>query len=131
LTEHKALEYLAINYSGTLPVLSLDDGTLIDEYTALIEYRDDLDELTTLTGTLAREKGLIHKMSRCAELELLDASSVYFRHATPRHATPRLGAHVELYQNSGWGIRQRVARRCGGCAISTASSVSNPSLSAV
>jgi glutathione S-transferase len=33
--EHKKPEFLAKNYSGTLPVLELDDGTLIAECTAI------------------------------------------------------------------------------------------------
>jgi len=41
-------------------------------------------------------------MSRRAELELLDAISTYFH-----HATPGLGPKVELYQNAEWGMRQR------------------------
>ena len=41
-------------------------------------------------------------MSKRAELELLDAISVYFH-----HATPGLGPHVEIYQNAEWGFRQR------------------------
>ena len=41
-------------------------------------------------------------MSKRAELELLDAVSVYFH-----HATPGLGPKVELYQNPEWGLRQR------------------------
>jgi len=41
-------------------------------------------------------------MSKRAELELLDAVSVYFH-----HATPGLGPDVELYQNAEWGFRQR------------------------
>lgn len=41
-------------------------------------------------------------MSKRAEIELLDAVSVYFH-----HATPGLGPDVELYQNADWGLRQR------------------------
>lgn len=41
-------------------------------------------------------------MSKRAELELLDAISVYFH-----HATPGLGPDVEIYQNAEWGFRQR------------------------
>ena len=33
--EHKTDEFRAKNYSGTLPVLELDDGTLIAECTAI------------------------------------------------------------------------------------------------
>jgi glutathione S-transferase len=41
-------------------------------------------------------------MSKRAELELLDAISVYFH-----HGTPGLGPDVEIYQNAEWGFRQR------------------------
>ncbi|ALX42298.1 glutathione S-transferase [Burkholderia humptydooensis] len=101
--EHKKPEFIASkNYSGTLPVLELDDGTCIAECTAITEYLDGLDGAPTLTGRTPREKGVIHMMSKRAELELLDAVSVYFH-----HGTPGLGPEVELYQNPEWGFRQR------------------------
>lgn len=100
--EHKQPAFLAKNYSGTLPVLELPDGTLIAECTAITEYLDNLTGAPSLTGRTPLEKGLIHMMSRRAELELLDAISTYFH-----HATPGLGPTVELYQNREWGMRQR------------------------
>ena len=100
--EHKQPDFIAQkNYSGTLPVLELHDGTLIAECTAITEYLDTLDGAPTLTGTTPLEKGLIHMMSKRAELELLDAISVYFH-----HGTPGLGPDVEIYQNAEWGFRQ-------------------------
>lgn len=100
--EHKTPDFLAKNYSGTLPVLELDNGTMLAECTAITEYLDALDGAPILTGRSAREKGVIHMMSKRAEIELLDAVSVYFH-----HATPGLGPDVELYQNAEWGLRQR------------------------
>jgi len=100
--EHKQPEFLAINYSGTLPVLELKDGTLIAECTAITQYLDVLDGNPTLTGQTPVERGLIHMMTKRAEIEFLDAVSVYFH-----HATPGLGPHVELYQNAEWGERMR------------------------
>jgi glutathione S-transferase len=100
--EHKKPEFLALNYSGTLPVLELDDGTLIAECTAITQYLDHLQGTPTLTGNTPREQGVIHMMSKRAELELLDAISTYFH-----HGTPGLGPEVELYQNAEWGFRQR------------------------
>jgi len=97
--EHKTADFLARNYSGTLPVLELEDGTLISECTAIT---DNLDGAPTLTGTTAREKAMIHMMNKRAEIELLDPVSVYFH-----HATKGLGPTVELYQNAEWGLRQR------------------------
>jgi glutathione S-transferase len=100
--EHKTPAFLTKNYSGTLPVLELDDGALIAECTAITQYLDALDGKPSLTGTTPRRQGLIHMMSKRAEIELLDAVSVYFH-----HATPGLGPDVELYQNEEWGLRQR------------------------
>ncbi len=100
--EHKRPEFLVKNYSGTLPVLELDDGTFIAECTAITEYLDALDGAPTLTGGTPRDRGLIHMMNKRAELELLDAISVYFH-----HATPGLGPEVERYQNAEWGFHQR------------------------
>lgn len=100
--EHKTPAFLARNYSGTLPVLELDDGALLAECTAITVYLDALDGDPTLTGAAALEQGRIHMMSKRAEIELLDAVSVYFH-----HATPGLGPDVELYQNAEWGFRQR------------------------
>jgi glutathione S-transferase len=101
--DHKMPAFIATkNYSGTVPVLELDDGTLIAECTAITEYLDALDSAPILTGRTAREKGLIHMMNKRAELELLDAISIYFH-----HATPGLGPNIELYQNPEWGLHQR------------------------
>ena len=100
--EHKLPDFLAKNYSGTLPVLELQDGTFLAECTAITQYLDTLDGEPTLTGRTALEQGLIHMMNKRAEIELLDAVSVYFH-----HGTPGLGPDVELYQNPEWGFRQR------------------------
>lgn len=97
---HKKPEFLAINYSGTLPVLELQDGTRIAECTAITQYLDSLEGNPTLTGETPLEKGLIHMMTKRAEIEFLDAVSVYFH-----HATPGLGPKVELYQNAEWGAK--------------------------
>lgn len=100
--EHKKPDFLAINYSGTLPVLELNDGTLIAECTAITQYLDALDGNPALTGETPVEKGVIQMMTKRAEIEFLDAVSVYFH-----HATPGLGPDVELYQNPEWGGRMR------------------------
>ena len=100
--EHKSPDFRASrNYSGTVPVLELDNGTMIAECTAITEYLDTIDGAPTLTGKTPREKALIHMMNKRAELELLDAVSFYFH-----HATPGLGPDVEIYQNPAWGSYQ-------------------------
>jgi glutathione S-transferase len=83
-------------------VLELSDGTLIAECTAITQYLDALDGNPTLSGQTPIEQGLIHMMTKRAEIEFLDAVSLYFH-----HATPGLGPQVELYQNPEWGNRMR------------------------
>ena len=100
--EHKRPAFLALNYSGTLPVLQLEDDTFIAECTAITQYLDTLDGNPTLTGRTPTEQGLIHMMTKRAEIEVMDAVSVYFH-----HGTPGLGPEVELYQNAEWGMRMR------------------------
>ncbi|ARW11511.1 glutathione S-transferase [Acetobacter ascendens] len=100
--EHKTADFRSKNYSGTLPVLELDDGTFLAECTAITVYLDALEGNPTLTGRTPLEKGVIQMMTKRAEIEMLDAISVYFH-----HATPGLGPKVEVYQNREWGLYQR------------------------
>jgi glutathione S-transferase len=100
--EHKRSEFRAKNYSGTLPVLQIEDGAYLAECTAITQYLDALGDAPRLTGTTPRDQGMIHMMNKRAEIEFLDAISVYFH-----HATAGLGPNVELYQNAEWGLRMR------------------------
>ncbi len=72
------------------------------ECTAITQYLDALGGTPRLTGTTPRDQGMIHMMTKRAEIEFLDAISVYFH-----HATVGLGPDVEFYQNAEWGLRMR------------------------
>jgi glutathione S-transferase len=101
--EHRQPEFLAKNPAGTVPLLELDDGSLIAECTAITEYLDHLTGEPILTGRTPKERALIHMMQRQVEVNLLDAIATYFH-----HATPGLGPTLETYQNQEWGNRQKV-----------------------
>lgn len=100
--EHKKPAFLAKNPSGAVPVLELDDGTVISECSAIIEYVDHASGKTELTGETAKERGVISMMQRKIEAGLLDAVAAYFH-----HATEGLGPEIEAYQNKGWGERRK------------------------
>ncbi|WDZ97221.1 glutathione S-transferase [Herbaspirillum sp. WKF16] len=104
--QHKEDAFLAKNPSGVLPLLELDDGTLIAESTAITEYLDNLDGNPVLTGSTPREKGLIHMMQRRAESELLDAVGIYFH-----HATPGLGPALQKHKSPQWEHRKQWGER--------------------
>lgn len=99
--EHKQPAFLQKNPSGVLPVLQLEDGTYIAEATAITEYLDNLDGDPRLTGKTPKEKAVIHMMQKRAETELLDAVGNYFH-----HATPGLGADLQVFKSPEWTGRQ-------------------------
>lgn len=106
--EHKQPAFLAKNPSGVLPVLELDDGTLISECTAITVYLDNLDGNPTLTGRTALEKALILMMQRRAEDYVLDPLGVFFH-----HATPGLGAALQAFKSPEWEGRTEMGQRQG------------------
>ena len=110
--EHKQDAFLAINPTGTVPVLELDDGLYLSECTAITEYLDNLDGDPILTGKTPREKGVIHMMQKRAESQLIDAVGDYFH-----HATPGLGATLQAYKSPDWTGRAEWGRQQGDKAI--------------
>ncbi len=100
--EHKQPAFLAKNPAGAVPVLELEDGTMIAECTAITEYLDHLAGETVLTGRTPKERAVIHMTQRRIEANLLDAVAAYFH-----HATDGLGPEIEGYQNKAWGEKQK------------------------
>ncbi|MEZ2307092.1 glutathione S-transferase [Paraburkholderia sp. RCC_158] len=110
--EHKQAAFLAINPTGTVPVLQLDDGTYISECTAITEYLDNLDGNPVLTGKSPKEKALVHMMQKRAESELIDAVGTYFH-----HATPGLGPALQAYKSLDWEGRREWGERSRDKAV--------------
>lgn len=100
--EHKSPQFRKMNPFPAVPVLELEDGTKLAECTAITEYLDNLGDVPKLTGTDAKQRGIIHMMQRRAEAVLLDAVAAYFH-----HATPGLGPDIEEFQCKEWGLHQR------------------------
>ncbi len=100
--EHQGQEFRRKNPSAAVPVLELEDGTMISECTAITEYIDNLDGSPTLTGATPKQRAVTAMMQRRAEAGLLDAVAAYFH-----HATPGLGPDIEKNQCEPWGKLQR------------------------
>ncbi|MBM7046224.1 glutathione S-transferase family protein [Rhizobium lusitanum] len=113
---HKQPGFFAINPIGKIPVLELDDGTIISECTAITEYLDNLDGNPLLTGTTPREKGLIHMMQRRAEMMLIEAVDDYFH-----YATPGLGAALRPWRMPDWSGAKEWGQRRGAYAVANMS----------
>ena len=80
---HKAPAFLAKNPLGTLPVLELDDGTLIAESVAICRYFEESIPEPPLFGRSILERAQVEMWNRRMELELLLPMIDVFVHTHP------------------------------------------------
>jgi len=81
--EHKSESFTALNPLQRLPVLTLDDGTVITESIAICRYFEALRPEPALFGRGALEVALVEMWNRRVELNLYAAVSAVFRHLHP------------------------------------------------
>jgi glutathione S-transferase len=81
--EHRRQEVASRNPLRRLPVLELDDGTIITESVAICRYFEELHPEPALFGKGALGKALVEMWQRRIELNLLFSVSQAFRHIHP------------------------------------------------
>lgn len=81
--EHKTPEYTAINPLQRMPVLVLDDGTVIAESLAICRYFDALHPEPPLFGMGPKEVALVEMWSRRVENNFFATVAAVFRHLHP------------------------------------------------
>ena len=81
--EHKTAEFTALNPLQRVPVLVLDDGTVITESIAICRYIEGLRPEPALFGRGALEEALVEMWNRRVELNLYQAVAAVFRHTNP------------------------------------------------
>ena len=69
--EHKQPEILAMNPMGGLPFLELDDGTILTESLAIMEYLEELNPEPPMIGQTPVERALTRRLERICELGVL------------------------------------------------------------
>jgi glutathione S-transferase len=80
---HRSQEITRLNPLQRLPVLELDDGTVISESMAICRYFEELHPDPPLFGTGALERALIEMWQRRVELHFLFPVAQAFRHIHP------------------------------------------------
>lgn len=81
--EHKTPEFLKLNPYARVPVLVLDDGTVIAETVAICRYFEAEQPAPCLLGCTSREQALIEMWNRRVELNLFFCVAQVFRHTHP------------------------------------------------
>jgi len=95
---HKSEAFTAINPIQRVPVLMLDDGTVIAESIAICRYFEALHPETPLFGQGALDQAIVEMWNRRLELDLLFPISHVFRHSHPAMAkmqVPQVAAWAE------------------------------------
>jgi glutathione S-transferase len=80
---HRSAEIAERNPLQRLPVLELDDGTIITESVAICRYFEELHPQPPLFGSGAIGKALVEMWQRRMELNLLMPTAQAFRHIHP------------------------------------------------
>ena len=81
--ENQTPEFLKLNPLGTLPVLELDDGTILTESVAICRYFEFSKREPNLFGYEGLEQARVEMWNRRLELELMLPLSEQFRHLSP------------------------------------------------
>lgn len=71
------------NPLGVLPVLELDDGTVLTESMAIMEYLEELHPEPPMFGTTPMERARTREANRIAELGMLQGAAVIFQNVSP------------------------------------------------
>jgi glutathione S-transferase len=80
-------DFLAINPRGTLPVLVLDDGTVLDESIAICRYLEAVQPEPNLFGRTPLEIARIESAQRHMELDGMYAIAMIHRNVAPHFVT--------------------------------------------
>ncbi|HEY2524476.1 MAG TPA: glutathione S-transferase [Candidatus Binataceae bacterium] len=80
--QNHGAEFLKINPFGGVPVLQLDDGTMLAETVAICRYFEEIHPEPHLMGLDARDKALVEMWQRRMELYLFAMTSGAFRNTS-------------------------------------------------
>jgi glutathione S-transferase len=99
--EQRTPEFTALNPRQAVPVLELDDGTVIAESIAICRYFEELKPEPPLFGCSTLERAQVEMWQRRIELGLMATVGHCFRHSHP------LMAKVEVPQIAAWAEANR------------------------
>jgi glutathione S-transferase len=81
--QNRSPEFLKKNPLGGLPVLELDDGTILTESLAIMEYFEELHPNPPMIGGSPLERAKVRRLERVIELGVLSNIGTIFQNTHP------------------------------------------------
>jgi glutathione S-transferase len=81
--ENRTPDFLRKNPLGGLPVLELDDGTILTESLAIIEYFEETHPEKSMIGSGALERARVRELERICELGVMGGVATVFQNTSP------------------------------------------------
>ena len=106
--EQRASDFLRRNPFGSVPILELDDGAVIPESLAIIEYFEELHPEPPLLGADPLTRALVRAWERRCELGVFLQATRRFLHSSPFFAA-RVAQNPQVVAEAGQVLRARLA----------------------
>ena len=97
--DNRKPEYLKKNPMGGVPVLELDDGSILSESLAIIEYLEELNPSPPMVGSTPIERARVRELERILELGVMASVGTIFQNTHPFMAG-RLKQSVDAAENA-------------------------------
>ena len=107
--EQRGPEFLQRNPFGAIPILELDDGTVIPESLTIIEYLEELHPAPPLLGHDPLSRALVRAWERRAELGVILQGTRRFLHSSPYFAARGVEQNPKVVEEAGGVLRARLS----------------------
>ena len=107
--EQRGPEFLQRNPFGAIPILELDDGTVIPESLTIIEYLEELHPAPPLLGYDPLSRALVRAWERRAELGVILQGTRRFLHSSPYFAARGVEQNPKVVEEAGGVLRGRLS----------------------
>ena len=98
--EHKAPDFVAKYAPGQVPVLELDDGTMLGESVSICRYLEALHPQVPLFGVGAQEIAVVDMMIRRVEFTLMNPIGMVWAHTHPFTARVVIPQYTEFGESN-------------------------------
>jgi len=105
--EQRSPEFLRRNPFGAVPILELDDGAVIPESLAIIEYLEEQHPQPPLLGAAPRDRALVRAWERRCELGVALQATRRFLHSSPFFAS-RIVQNPQVVEEAAQVLRERL-----------------------